>query len=144
MGDGEELSLDATPIQVCGSAVGLLAEFWDDVAARTGEGHGKFIEEIFGGICRDGDTGEEFEAEFGRWEEQPEDMKSLGLMHAALTCCAYACQAMKAQNNDDMLAAWQYTARCKYWLGIVVGVWSLRRLQGEPMSELARLAARAA
>lgn len=141
MDDGEKLSPDATPIQICAVAIGRLAEFWDDVADRTGQGHGKFIDEVFGAIWRDGNTGEKFEAEFDQWDDQPEDMKQLGLIQAAFTSCAYACQAMKAQKDDDLLTAWRYTARCEYWLGIVVGAWSLRRLQGEPTSEFAKLGA---
>jgi hypothetical protein len=101
------------------------------------------MEEVFKGIWRDGDTGEEFEAELERWDEQDEEMKSLGILQAAFTCCAYACQAMKAQKDNDMMTAWRYTSRCQYWLGIVVGTWSIRSHQDEPIKEFARKGAAA-
>lgn len=50
---------------------------------------------------------------------------------------------MKAQKDDDLNLAWQYTSRCKYWLGIVVGTWSLRSIQEAPATELARMGAEA-
>ncbi|UUZ68266.1 hypothetical protein LP416_29305 [Polaromonas sp. P2-4] len=138
MSECEKLGIDATPIQICGAAIDRLSDFWDEVTTRTGHGHGAFIEEIFGGIWRDGDTGEKFEAEFERWDEQPEDMQPFGILQAAFVCSAYACQAIRAQKDNDMTTAWNYTARCKYWLGIVVGTWSIRSLQDEPMKEFAR------
>ena len=138
MSECEKPRINETPIQICGGAISRLSDFWDEVAARTGQGHGEFIEKIFGGIWDDGDTGEKFEEELERWGEQPEDMQPFGILQAAFTCCAYACQAMRAQNDKDMTTAWNYTVRCKYWLGIVVGTWSIRSLQDEPMKEFAR------
>jgi hypothetical protein len=124
MSDSERLQIDATPIQVCGGAIGRLSEFWDEVASITGHGHGEFIEKIFGQIWSDDDTGEEFEAQIDRWHEEPEDMQPFALLQAVFISCAYACQAMKAQKHEDTIKAWQYTARCKYWLGIVIGTWA--------------------
>lgn len=141
--DGNSIPVDRTPIQICVSAVGRLAKIWDQVSERTGQGEGKFIEEVFGGLWRDEDTGEELEEEINRWEEQPEDMKSLGILQAMLISCAYACQGMKAQRVNDLTRAWQYTARCQYWLGIAVGACSLRRLQGAPDTQFAKLGASA-
>lgn len=139
--DDERLPIDATPIQVCGAAVGRLADVWDQIAESTGTGRGKFIEEIFGGIWRDGDTGEKFEDEIERWDEQPEEMQPLGLLQAIFIACAYACQGMRAQTDDDLSRAWQYTARCEYWLGIVIGTWSYRTTQGATVTTLAKMGA---
>ena len=142
-GGEDRLPTDATPIQVCGGAVSRLSDIWDELAKRTGKGHGRFIEDVFGAIWRDGDTGEKFEDEINRWDEQPDDIKPLGILQAVFVSCAYACQAMKAQKDDDLNLAWQYTSRCKYWLGIVVGTWSLRSIQEAPATELARMGAEA-
>ena len=139
----EDLKIDATPIQICGGAIDRLADFWDEVTERSGIGHGKFVEDIFGGIWRDGDTGEEFESEARHWDEQPDDIKPLGILQAAFICCAYACQAMKAQKDDDMLTAWRYTSRCSYWLGIVVGSWSSPKNRHNPMKAFSLLGAAA-
>lgn len=137
--ENEYLDIDATPIQICGSAVSRLSDFWDEVTTRTGKGHGEFIEKIFGPIWHEGNTGEAFEAEMKNWHEEPEDIRPLGILQAALTCCAYASQAMKAQLNDDIVSAWKYTARCQYWNGIVIGSWSIRSEQGLSRSGFARL-----
>jgi hypothetical protein len=137
--ESERLSIDATPIQVCGSVLGRLAELWDELAERAGEGHGKFIEEIAGRIWRDNDTGEKFSAELDKWEEQPDEMKAFGLLQAVLTACAYACQGMKAQKAEDILRAWQYTARAEYWVGVVVGVWNLLRDKENPAIEFSKI-----
>lgn len=141
--DDDFLQIDATPIQICGGAVGRLSEIWDDIAERTGQGRGKFIEDVFGGIWRDGDTGEKFEQEIRRWDEQPEDMKPLGMLQAMFIACAYACQGMKAQQDNNLTGAWQYTTRCEYWLGIVVGTWSLRSQDAKPGIEFAKIGANA-
>lgn len=141
--ENDRLPINATPIQVCASAVGRLADVWDEVADRTGQGIGIFLEEIFGGIWRDGDSGEKFEREFDRWNEQPEEMQPLGALQAMFTSCAYACQGMKAQKEGDLVLAWQYTARCNYWLGLVVGFWSIRSLQSNSKVEFAKMGAKA-
>ncbi|MFS2047910.1 hypothetical protein ACEN9J_11860 [Variovorax sp. Varisp41] len=141
--DDDLLPLDTTPIQICGAAVGRLAEVWDQIAGRTGGGQGRFIEEVFGGIWRDGNTGQEFEAEIRRWDEQSEEMRPLGILQAMFVACAFACQGMKAQESDDLNRAWQYTSRCEYWLGIVVGTWSLRSLQGDSENAFAKMGASA-
>lgn len=96
-----------------------------------------FIEKVFGGIWRNGHKGEEYEAELDRWDEQPEDMKPLSLLQAVLICCAYSCQAMKADLDGNMADAWRYTAMGQYWLGIVVGAWSLRK-EGGSIGDFAR------
>ena len=116
-----------TPIQICGDAISRLSDIWDEITDRTGQGKGEFIDKFFGEIFRDGNTGEEFEAELERWEEQPEDMQPFGLIQAMLICTAYSCQGMKAQKDERMGMAWGYTSKCQYWLGLVVGAWSIRR-----------------
>lgn len=142
--DGSDDSVSpvaTTPIQVCGGAIGRLADIWDEIAERVGEGKGKFIEEVFGPMWGEGAKGQTFEEEINHWDEQPEDLKPLGILAAMLTSCAYACQGMMAQKDGDHILAWRYTARCEYWLGVVVGSWSLRRLQDKPGAEFARLGA---
>ena len=137
-----KLPADASPTQRCASAVCRLAMIWNEIGARPGmQGTGDFVEEIFGGIWRDGNRGDTFEAELDRWDEKPEDMKSLGLLQAIFTCTAYAAQGIKSDADGDTITAWQYTARCKYWLGIVVGSWSNRSTQSEPATQFARLGA---
>lgn len=139
----EAWDFNATPIQICGDAISRLSDVWDEIADRTGKGKGLFIEEIFGDIWDEGNTGEAFEAELRNWDDQPEDVQPLGILQAILVTCAYACQAMKAQVNSDMQTAWFYTRRCSYWLGITVGSWSLRSTMENPKTAFAKLGAEA-
>lgn len=143
IGKDDPWDLNATPIQICGSAIGRLSDVWDEIADRIGKGKGLFIEEIFGGIWDDGNTGEAFEEELRNWADQPEDIQSLGILQTIFVTCAYACQAMKAQVGGDMLTAWFYTRRCSYWLGVVIGSWSVRSTMESPKTAFAKLGAAA-
>lgn len=126
-------------IPVAGMVVSRLSDFWDEVAEKTGQGKGLFIDTVFGGMWRDNDTGEEQEKKLDSWfDDQPEEMKPLGLLQAAFTSCAYAVQAMKAEQGGDILEAWRCTSKAKYWLGITIGSWSIRKDQPELMTDFAR------
>lgn len=126
--DHGPLPIDATPIQVCAVAVGRLAKVWDEAAERIGQHKGEFIERVFGALWRDGDTGAELEEEIDQWSEQPEEMQAPAIFQAMLISCAYACQGMKAQNDGDLIRAWQYTAHCEFWAGVVIGVSEFERV----------------
>lgn len=131
-------------IPEAGAIVGRLADFWDELSDRTGKGKGLFIEEIFGGMWRDNDTGDEQEEILDRWfDEQSEEMKPLALMQAAFTSCAYAVQAMKAETSGELLEAWRCTSKANYWLGITIGTWSLRKDQPESINDFAKRGAAA-
>lgn len=135
---------DHNPIQLCGYAVDRLSDIWDAFASKTGDGTGKgrFIQEIFGQIWADGDTGEKFELEIDKWDDEPEELRPLGIVQAMLVSCAYACQGMKAHKAENFEAAWRYTAKCNYWLGIVIGAWSIRESEDWPVRQFAKQAAK--
>lgn len=135
--------LDATPIQISAAAISRLSDVWDEIARRTGEGEGIFIEEVFGRIWDDGDTGEAFEKELSNWADQPKGVQSLGILQALFITTAYAGQAMRAQVDGDMQKAWFYTRRCSYWLGVVVGSWSVRSNMESSKTAFAKLGAAA-
>lgn len=136
------LSDNATPIEICGHALGRLSMVWDDFADKTGTGHGEFLPKIFSDVWENGSRGEDFEKELDEWEFVPPDIQPLGLIQAVLICTAYACQGMRAQKADDMHLAWNYTTKCKYWLGIVLGAWSIRK-DNSVQGSFARLGAQA-
>ncbi len=137
----ERQQIDSMPTEICIRAITRLADSWDDVRARAEDGPVNFIKSVLSMIWRDGATGEECEAELAQWHEKPEPLSGLILLQAVVVCFAYACQGIKAQQDSDMTRAWQYTAKCEYWLGIVVGAWSIRSTQDAPAKAFARLGA---
>lgn len=138
MSDNNRLKIDATPIQICGSAIVRLSDVWDEMADRAGGTKGVFIERIFGGICAEDKRGEDFEAELDRWDEQPEDMKPFVLLQAMFICGAYAYQAMKAYHSEEDATAIGYTHRCTYWLGMVCGTWGIRKTIDDPIRQFSK------
>jgi hypothetical protein len=116
-----------TPISLAGAVLGRLEQFFDELAEQTGGKAGQFIDVIFKGMWDDGNTGEEQAAEFDKWDEQPEELQPLGIIQAAFVACGYAIDALKAPK--DSVEAWRFVASAKYWLGITVGAWSIRREQ---------------
>lgn len=131
----------STLTQEAGGIIYRLSEVWDEWADKTGQGSGEFIPQVFGGIWRSGRPGADYAAELDQWHTQREDIQPLALFQALFTACAYAVQAMKADKGGDEPAGWRHLSEANYWLGIVVGAWSLRREMSPSISDVARKAA---
>lgn len=121
-----------------------LSKFWDEVSDHTGQDEGKFLEKIFNGMWEGNDTGDEQESILNNWsDDQPNEMQQLALIQASFTSCAYAVEAMKAQRELKLLQAWRSISKSNYWLGIVIGTWSLRKNQPESIKDFAKRGAQA-
>jgi hypothetical protein len=123
----ESSSSSKSAIPEAGAIVGRLSDVWDEWAQLTGKGSGEFIEKVFGTMWGDGDTGDAHAENIRNWQQEPDDLQPFALLEAAMAACAYAAQAIKAEKAGDLVAAWCFTAKGNYWLGITVGAWSVRR-----------------
>ena len=116
-----------------------LSQFWDEVSNRTGPEKGKFLEKIFMGMWEGNDTGDEQESILNNWvDDQPDETQPLALLQASFTSCAYAVQSIRAQSESELLLSWQTISKSNYWLGIVIGTWSLRKVQPESIKDFAK------
>ena len=121
-----------------------LSRFWDEVSDCTEEDEGKFLNKIFVDMLAGNDTGEEQESILNHWsDDQPSEMQPLALMQASFTSCAYAAQAMNELNNNKLSQAWRSISRSNYWLGVIIGTWSLRKDQPESIKDVAKRGAAA-
>jgi len=132
-----------TPSWECCSVIARLSGIWDKMAESIGIAECKFIKIIRGFLMSDYYAGEDAEDELKRWEEQPDNLKGAWWTQVVITGGAYACQGIKAQIAGDMLCAWKYVARARYWEGIAYGIWLLQKEQGNPAAAFARIGAAA-
>lgn len=78
-----------------------------------------FLEKIFKATWddeeNDGDRQErEFFAEF---EDNPDEVSQVAMIHAMLIAVSYSVQAMRAEKSSSL--AWSYAASANYWCGII-------------------------
>lgn len=113
-----------------------LSNFWGEVSGNTEKEKSDYFLKIFNGMWDGNDTGEEQESLLIQWvAEQPKEMQSLALMQASFTSCAYVVQAQKEMLHSKLFQAWHWTSKANYWLGIVIGTWSLRKEQPESIKD---------
>lgn len=144
VGVGVESQPSDNPIGEIANICCELSNFWGEVLGNTEKDKSDFFLKIFDGMWEGNDTGEEQEYLLIHWtDEQPKEMQSLALMQASFTSCAYIVQAQKEMVQCKLFQAWHWTSKANYWLGIVIGTWSLRKEQPESINDFAMRGAEA-
>lgn len=107
-----------------------MSDIWETWGPRPGH---QFIADNFCQIWLEGWTGEEYED----FVDAPDG----SIADAALAAAAFAAAAIKADCARRRIDAWILLARAEYWLGIVVGVDSMKGNGDHAIRLLARRAA---